>query len=100
MENLPTCSAAQFLEALKSPNPPLVLDVRDAAEFAEFPLINGAVHIPLNQLPQRWLELAATSPIAVVCRAGGRSAQATAFLLQHGLHATNVAGGMAAFSKL
>ena len=78
----------------------MVLDVREAAEFAEYPLITGAVHIPLTELPTRLTELPDDQPIAVVCRAGGRSAKAVQFLQAAGYQVANVLGGMQEWDKL
>ncbi len=100
MTDLPTMDAEVLLEALNSQHPPVVLDVREAAEFAEYPLLEGALHIPLKDLPARLLELPAAEWIAVVCRSGGRSATATALLNDHGFEAVNVQGGMTALSAL
>ena len=73
-----------------------ILDVREPDEFTG-PLghIRGAVLIPLGELAGRSGELAKERPVVAVCRAGGRSAQATNILLQAGLKdVANLAGGM------
>ena len=73
-----------------------LLDVREPAEF-EGPLghISGAVIIPLGQLGKRIGELSKEKPIVTVCRAGGRSAQATVLLQKAGFtDVANLAGGM------
>ena len=73
-----------------------VLDVREAAEFTG-PLghIEGAVLIPLGELAGRLDELQRDRPIVAVCRAGSRSAQATAILQQAGFaEVANLNGGM------
>ena len=73
-----------------------VLDVREPEEFTG-PLghISGAVLIPLGQLAERAAELASDRPVVAVCRAGSRSAQATAILQQAGFKdVANLTGGM------
>lgn len=73
-----------------------ILDVREPDEFVG-PLghIRGAVLIPLGTLADRAAELARDRPIVAVCRAGGRSAQATIILQQAGFKdVANLAGGM------
>jgi glyoxylase-like metal-dependent hydrolase (beta-lactamase superfamily II)/rhodanese-related sulfurtransferase len=73
-----------------------VVDVREREEFVG-PLghIHGANLIPLGDLAKRANELEKERPIVAVCRAGGRSAQATAILQQAGFTAVaNLAGGM------
>jgi rhodanese-related sulfurtransferase len=73
-----------------------LLDVREDDEWAAGHA-PGAVHIPLGELPTRVEELAKlpdNQPLYVVCRSGGRSARATAWLNASGWEAVNVAGGM------
>jgi rhodanese-related sulfurtransferase len=73
-----------------------VLDVREPQEYAG-PLghIPGATLVPLGQLGARVKELAKERPIVAVCRAGGRSARATAILKSAGFaNVANLAGGM------
>jgi len=73
-----------------------ILDVREDDEFIG-PLghIEGAVLIPLGELAERCSELSRDRPIVAVCRAGSRSAQATAILQQAGFtDIANLNGGM------
>jgi rhodanese-related sulfurtransferase len=73
-----------------------VLDVREPDEFTG-PLghIAGATLVPLGALAERAQELARDRPVVAVCRAGGRSAQATIILQQAGFaEVANLAGGM------
>jgi rhodanese-related sulfurtransferase len=73
-----------------------VLDVREPDEFTG-PLghISGAALIPLGDLADRLDELRREVPIVAVCRAGGRSAQATVILQQAGFKdVANLTGGM------
>jgi len=82
------------LEELASPVQ--ILDVREEDEFVG-PLghIQGALLIPLGQLAARVDELARDRPVIAVCRAGSRSAQATAILQQAGFtEVANLNGGM------
>jgi rhodanese-related sulfurtransferase len=75
----------------------VLLDVREQDEWAAGHA-PSAVHIPLGDLPSRaaeLTELADDRPVYVVCRTGGRSARATAWLNAAGVvDAVNVAGGM------
>ena len=73
-----------------------VLDVREPSEFTG-PLgrIAGAKLIPLGDLAERASELSRERPTVTVCRAGGRSAQATIILQHAGFSkVANLAGGM------
>lgn len=76
-----------------------LLDVRESHELDIARIPGAAVtHIPLGQLPQRLAELDKALPVAVLCRSGARSAQATHFLRRQGFDASNVAGGILAWS--
>ncbi len=79
------------------PAEPTVLDVREDDEWAAGH-IEGAIHIPLAELPGRLPELPDADPLVVTCRMGGRSARATAYLQQIGIDAANLDGGMQAWS--
>ena len=74
------------------PVPVAVLDVREDDEWAAGH-IEGAVHIPLMDVPARMGDLP-EGQILVVCKAGGRSAQAVAYLRHQGYEVVNLAGGM------
>ena len=74
------------------PNDVTVLDVREPVEW-QHGHIDGAVHIPLHELVARLGELPDGRTL-VVCQVGGRSAQAVAYLNQHGREAFNLHGGM------
>ncbi len=69
-----------------------VLDVREPVEWAAGH-IEGAVHIPLGVLPVRLQDLP-EGDLLVVCKAGGRSAQASMFLAREGYPVVNLDGGM------
>ncbi len=73
-----------------------VLDVREPDEFTG-PLghIKGATLVPLGDLATRAKELPRDKPIVAVCRAGSRSAHATAILQKAGFaDVANLPGGM------
>ena len=69
-----------------------VLDVREEVEWVHGH-IDGATHIPLMELPARLEEIPHEQTL-VVCKVGGRSAQAVAYLAANGRDAVNLAGGM------
>lgn len=73
-----------------------ILDVREDYEW-EAGHVDGALHIPLDTLPDRLDDLDPDQDLAVICRSGGRSAKATAWLESHGYTAVNVNGGMGAW---
>jgi rhodanese-related sulfurtransferase len=90
MTQIPTTT----IEGVPEPLPPgvSVLDVRELVEW-QHGHIEGAVHIPLMELPQR-LDEVPEGQVLVVCRIGGRSGQAVGYLAHQGLDAVNLAGGM------
>ena len=76
---------------------PVIVDVREPAEF-DICRIPGSRLIPLGQLPARLGELDPASEIVLHCKAGGRSAKATALLRERGFrHARNLSGGILAW---
>lgn len=80
---------------------PVILDVREDDEWAAGH-IDGAVHIPMNSVPQRLQydpgPVTPDAQVVVVCKMGGRSAQVTAWLRSQGYDAVNLAGGMLAWA--
>jgi rhodanese-related sulfurtransferase len=73
-----------------------VVDVREPAEFSG-PLghIRGATLVPLGELAARAKELPKDKPVVAVCRAGSRSAHATAILQKAGIaDVANLPGGI------
>jgi rhodanese-related sulfurtransferase len=91
MIEVPTIEVAQVPDPI--PEGVTVLDVREPIEWRHG-RIDGAVHIPLTELPERASELPVEQQLLVVCKVGGRSSQATAFLREKGYEAINLAGGM------
>ena len=90
---LPT-EVQQKLEAGEAIN---IIDVREVAEVEEGH-IPGIIHIPLGLLEFLMHELDKNKPYIMVCRSGGRSGQATAFLQSQGFDVTNMSGGMLEWS--
>ena len=73
-----------------------IVDVREPEEY-DGPLghIPGATLVPLGALKDSTARLERGKPVVTVCRAGGRSAQATVMLRQAGFEeVANLAGGM------
>jgi hydroxyacylglutathione hydrolase len=68
---------------VEGPEPPLVLDVRNATEFAG-EHIPGSLHIPYGDLADRFDELPRDRPIAAICRGGKRSGLAASILQRAG----------------
>jgi rhodanese-related sulfurtransferase len=90
---VPELSAAELQLLLQCEAPPLVLDVREPYEWRQVHLAD-AVHIPMEQVPDRLHELPQAQEIVVVCAHGSRSYGVAAFLLERGYRASNLAGGI------
>jgi rhodanese-related sulfurtransferase len=69
-----------------------IVDVREMDEYVDGH-VPGAIHIPLSMIPLRNNEIDKASKHYVICEAGGRSAQACAYLEQQGFDVVNIAGG-------
>lgn len=80
----------------------ILVDVRTLGELSgELGAIPGIIHIPLDELSNRYTELEKfkNKEIAVVCRSGNRSGKATTLLRDKGFNAVNVSGGMLSWRK-
>jgi rhodanese-related sulfurtransferase len=90
MYEIPSTTVSDLPDPL--PDATSVLDVREPVEW-EHGHIDGAVHIPLMDLPQRLPDVP-NGHVVVVCKIGGRSARAVAYLQEQGIDAVNLEGGM------
>jgi rhodanese-related sulfurtransferase len=83
------------------PEGAVLLDCRENDEWTAGH-ISGAVHVPMNDVPQRVAgrsgELTPEATIVVVCKMGGRSAHVAAWLNSNGFDAVNLDGGMLAWA--
>lgn len=87
---VPTVSVAAVPDPL--PEDLTVLDVREQVEW-DHGHIEGALHLPLSELGGR-LDDVPDGQLLVVCKVGGRSARAVAWLVAQGRDAVNLDGGM------
>ena len=77
-----------------------IVDVRNPAEF-ESGALDGALHIPLPDLPDRMHELEPHASLAIICAGGYRSSAAASLLQRNGFEdLVNVVGGMNAAQKV
>lgn len=75
-----------------------VIDVREDQEW-ELCKIDGAIHIPMQQIPARLADIDPKTPAIVYCHHGMRSAQVVHWLRQNGYAlAINLAGGIEQWS--
>ena len=75
-----------------------VLDVREAREL-EICQLEGALHIPMADIPTRVDDLPANRPLVVLCHHGARSQMVVDFLRNAGFdNAVNLDGGIEAWA--
>jgi rhodanese-related sulfurtransferase len=86
--------ARSLQQGLSAKDAPLVLDVRNADEVRAEGHIEGALLIPMNELPSRLAEVPDGRAVVTVCKRGMRSFNAAAWLRQMGRNATSLQGGI------
>jgi sulfur-carrier protein adenylyltransferase/sulfurtransferase len=95
---VPEIMVQELKGRLENGNRVSVLDVREPHEYEVANI--GARLIPLNELPERLVELDRNEPLAVHCKTGGRSARAVKLLRDAGFqNVYNVKGGIDAWSE-
>ncbi len=89
----------ELAEWRRAETPHLLVDVREAHELA-IAQVEGAVHIPMSQVPARLAELPADTPLVLMCHHGARSQRVVDFLRRSGRgNAINLEGGIDAWSR-
>ena len=86
-------------QALKPAADEILLDARTPGEVARGS-IEGALHIPLDELREHLDELPRDKRLRVFCQSGLRSYVACRILMQHGFSCANVAGGYGFFQQV
>lgn len=93
MKTMTTDELINLLDANEDLN---IIDVREDFEVEEG-TIPGAIHIPLGTIPERAGELDKSKEYIMVCKGGGRSANAGEYLESKGFQVVNLEGGMLAY---
>ncbi len=94
MSDAAQLTVREFDALRRAGEPYALLDVREPWEL-EICKIDGALAIPLHQLPARLDEIPRDRPLVVMCHHGGRSAQAVAWLRRNAVdNAVNLDGGI------
>lgn len=91
---VPAIDIATLQQRLDEGSP--LIDVREPEEYQEA-RAPGARLVPLGQVPERIGEIPTDRTVYVICRSGGRSAQAVEHLRSQGIDAVNVTGGTLAW---
>lgn len=97
--SIPSITVEELQQKLQQPNSIKLIDVREPSEY-ETAHIEGSQLIPLGELISRIKELPSNQEIALLCRSGGRSAQALLWLQEAGFSKLyNVEGGILAWQE-
>ena len=95
---VPEVPAAGLAKELVLAPPPQVVDVRTGAEFRRGH-VQGAVNVPIQELPARLpgLGLERGRAVVAICLSGHRSIPAVRLLRARGFEASQLRGGMLAW---
>jgi rhodanese-related sulfurtransferase len=90
---VPEITVEELATALSQPQSPLVLDVREPYEW-RLVRIADARHVPMNDVPAQLDTLPRDRAIVVMCAHGSRSYSVAAWLIEQGLNASSLQGGI------
>src|SRR5574341_847804 len=97
---VPTVGAQEVKAKLESGEDFILLDVREPHEWEISDISRATHHIPKGQILEHLGELDTTREIVVYCKTGGRSADVTRLLHEHGFSkARNMLGGINAWAR-
>lgn len=92
-----TITVDQLKSRLQAGEKPFLIDVREDEEVAAG-MIDGALHIPMGEIPNRLGDIPSDSEVIFVCRSGGRSGRVCDYLAAQGYdNVVNMLGGMLAW---
>lgn len=92
MRQMTSVEVADFIQTEK----PALVDVREEHELLNG-MIDGAIHIPMNFIPERINEIEQfkDKPLVIICRSGKRSEQVSLYLEHQGFaDIINLSDGM------
>lgn len=94
MDMVRDISCREVAQLMETSAPLTLVDVREAWEL-EICAIEGALHIPLGEIAQRYGDIDDSKPVAILCHHGVRSRHAAMFLRAQGFeNVFNIAGGI------
>ena len=97
--NIDVAEAARRLADARIEPGPLLVDVREADEFAQL-RAEGAVLLPISTFVENWRRLPADREILFICATGNRSWSAADYLIRNGRpDVANVEGGTVAWAR-
>jgi rhodanese-related sulfurtransferase len=92
-------SPAEAAQRLRESPSAFLLDVREKWEW-DLVRLEGAQHMPMNDVPQRWQSLPDDVPVLVLCHHGVRSNMVAQYLQRSGFDQVyNVRGGIDAWAS-
>jgi molybdopterin/thiamine biosynthesis adenylyltransferase/rhodanese-related sulfurtransferase len=96
---VPTTTVAEVKERLDRGDDFILLDVREPHEWQISDIAQATLHIPKGEILEHLGELDTARDIVVYCKTGGRSADVTATLREHGYKKVkNMLGGINAWA--
>lgn len=95
--SIPTITVKDLKERRDKKAEHFLLDVREKPEY-ETCKIEGSTLIPMSEIKERFAEVPKDKEVIVHCHHGGRSAQVAAFLIEKGVNAKNLEGGIHSWS--
>lgn len=93
MDHINEISTTEVEKMLQKEQNVVLIDVREDEEVANG-IIEGALHIPLKQIPSATDSLDRSKEYILICRSGGRSMKAASYMKEQGFNVTNMTGGM------
>ncbi|MGZ9849403.1 rhodanese-like domain-containing protein [Macrococcus psychrotolerans] len=91
-------SSKAFIDKLQH-EPLNIIDIREDFEV-QMGMLEDALHIPMNTIPEHLNELDSDKTYYIVCAHGVRSERVTQYLTEQHYKAVNVQGGMAEIAGL
>jgi rhodanese-related sulfurtransferase len=95
---VPEITVEELRNALAQPEPPLVLDVREPYEW-RLVRMAAARHLPMNDVPAQLETLPRDRAVVVLCAHGSRSYSVAAWLIEQGINASSLDGGITDWAR-
>lgn len=100
MSKVEQLQVEQLAEWRRSGREHVLLDVREDDEIA-IASIDGALHVPMNEVPSRLAEIPQDAAVAVLCHLGARSYAVARYLAGNGYETVyNVEGGIDRYAAI
>lgn len=93
MSEIKTITAEQLQAKVEAEEVLNIIDVREDFEVANG-MIPNAIHIPMNTIPEKLDVFNTEQTYYMVCAGGVRSENVCHYLVENGINAINMVGGM------